>query len=227
MTGPRVLVVDDEAQIRRFLTIGLEAQGYAVSVAGSVRGGLERAALDRPAVIVLDLGLPDRDGQDFITELRGWADTPILVLSVREAEASKIAALDAGADDYLVKPYAFSELLARIEALGRRRDPEVVATRLQVDDLILDRLARNASRGGKPLTLQPREFKLLECMMQHEGQVLTRTMLLEKVWDYQFDPHTNVVDVHIARLRQKVDRGYERPLIHTVRGAGYRLSVDP
>jgi two-component system, OmpR family, response regulator len=224
----RILIIEDDRRTAEHVIKGLSEAGHVVDHAADGVAGLNLAGASTYDVLVVDRMLPGKDGLALVELLRAAGNqTPVLVLSALADVGHRVEGLKAGADDYLVKPYAFSELLARIEALGRRRDPDVVATRLQVHDLVLDRLARTASRAGKPLTLQPREFKLLECMMQHEGQVLTRTMLLEKVWDYQFDPHTNVVDVHIARLRQKVDRGFDRPLIHTVRGAGYRLSVDP
>ncbi len=224
MTGPRVLVVDDEAQIRRFLTIGLEAQGYAVSVAGSVRGGLERAALDRPAVIVLDLGLPDRDGQDFITELRGWADTPILVLSVREAEASKIAALDAGADDYLVKPFAIGELLARLRVLLRRKGDAAPEPRIEHDGLVLDLAHRRVRLDGNPVKLTRKEFDLLAFLARHRGRVLTHRQLLTEVWGPAHVADTHYLRVFMAQLRGKLGDDPAAPrFLVTEPGVGYRF----
>ncbi len=224
----RILIIEDDARTAEHVARGLSEAGHLATRAADGTTGLAMAGAEEFDAIVVDRMLPGRDGLSIVEILRASGNhVPVLVLSALADVGHRVEGLKAGADDYLVKPYAFSELLARVEALGRRREPTATETTLQVADLILDRLARTCARGGRSLSLQPREFKLLECLMQHAGQVLTRTMLLEKVWDYQFDPHTNVVDVHIARLRQKVDRGYDRPLIHTVRGSGYRLSLDP
>jgi two-component system OmpR family response regulator len=183
---------------------------------------LLRAAVEPFDVLIVDRMLPNLDGLSLVQHLRktGHA-TPVLFLSALGEVDDRVRGLRAGGDDYLAKPYAFSELLARIENLGRRRDQRAAATRLKVADLELDLLSRKASRAGQAIDLQPREFQLLETLMRHAGQVMTRTMLLEQVWNYHFDPQTNVIDVHISRLRQKIDRGFEPPLIHTVRGAGY------
>lgn len=224
MTRPCVLVIDDEAQIRRFLTIGLEAQGYAVSVAGSVREGLERAALDRPAVIVLDLGLPDRDGQDFIGELRGWADTPILVLSVREAEASKIAALDAGADDYLVKPFAIGELLARLRVLLRRRGDAPPEPLIEHQGLVLDLAHRRAHLDGNPVRLTRKEFDLLALLARNRGRVMTHRNLLTEVWGPAHVEDTHYLRVFMAQLRHKLGDDPAAPrFLVTEPGVGYRF----
>lgn len=224
----RILIIEDDARTAEHVARGMSEAGHVITHAADGVKGLALAGAEEFDVIVVDRMLPGRDGLSIVEILRASGnETPILVLSALADVGHRVEGLKAGADDYLVKPYAFSELLARVEALGRRREPGSAETKLQVGDLVMDRLARTCSRGGKTLNLQPREFKLLECLMQHAGQVLTRTMLLEKVWDYQFDPHTNVVDVHIARLRQKVDKGFEQPLIHTVRGSGYRLGLDP
>ena len=224
----RILIIEDDLRTAEHVARGLAEAGHVVSQAGDGVQGLALAGAEDFDVVVVDRMLPGRDGLSIVEILRASGNqTPVLVLSALADVGHRVEGLKAGADDYLVKPYAFSELLARVEALGRRREPGGGDTKLQVGDLVMDRLARSCARGGKTLNLQPREFKLLECLMQHAGQVLTRTMLLEKVWDYQFDPHTNVVDVHIARLRQKVDKGFDKPLIHTVRGSGYRLSLDP
>jgi two-component system OmpR family response regulator len=170
--------------------------------------------------------LPLRDGLSVISELREeGATTPLLILSAMAEVDHRIEGLKAGGDDYLTKPYAFAELQARVEALARRRDPEAVQTKLQVGDLEMDLLARSVTRGGTNILLQPREFRLLEFLMKHAGHVVTRTMLLEKVWDYHFDPQTNVIDVHVSRLRAKIDKEFATPLLHTVRGAGYRLQA--
>jgi two-component system OmpR family response regulator len=175
-------------------------------------------------VLVVDRMLPKRDGLSLIEELRAKGDhTPALILSALGQVDDRVAGLRAGGDDYLAKPYAFSELLARVEALARRRKPEVAETVYRVGDLELDRLGHTVSRSGQAIPLQPREFRLLEYLMKHAGQVVTRTMLLENVWDYHFDPQTNVIDVHISRLRAKIDRGFPEPRLHTVRGAGYMI----
>src|SRR5690606_29904772 len=171
---------------------------------------------------------PALDGLSVVQALRAAKiDTPVLILSALGKVDDRVQGLKAGADDYLVKPFAASELIARIEALKRRRTAGTAETRLRVDDLEMDLLARTVTRGGKRIELQPREFRLLECLMRHAGQVVTRTMLLEQVWDYHFDPQTNVIEVHISRLRGKIDKGFGTPLLHTVRGAGYTLRVDP
>jgi two-component system OmpR family response regulator len=175
-------------------------------------------------VMVVDRMLPRRDGLSLIGALREKnVRTPVLILSALGQVDDRIKGLRAGGDDYLTKPYAFSELLARIEALARRRAPEEGNTRLVVGDLVLDRLTHKVTRGGEAIILQPREFRLLEYLMKHAGQVVTRTMLLENVWDYHFDPQTNVIDVHISRLRSKIDKNFGNPLLHTVRGAGYSI----
>jgi two-component system OmpR family response regulator len=175
-------------------------------------------------VLVVDRMLPRRDGLGIVEELRGNGDhTPALILSALGQVDDRVAGLRAGGDDYLAKPYAISELLARVEALARRRKPDAAETVFRVGDLELDRLGHTVSRGGQTIPLQPREFRLLEYLMRHEGQVVTRTMLLENVWDYHFDPQTNVIDVHISRLRSKIDKDFEHPLLHTIRGAGYSL----
>ncbi|HEY7817286.1 MAG TPA: response regulator transcription factor, partial [Vicinamibacteria bacterium] len=174
--------------------------------------------------IVLDRMLPGLDGLSLLKSLRERGRrTPILILSALGEVDDRVEGLTRGGDDYLVKPFAFSELLARLEALHRRRDGDSAKTWLKVADLEMDLLARRVKRAGKPIELQPREFRLLEYLMRHSGQVVTRTMLLEKVWDYHFDPQTNVIDVHVSRLRSKIDKGFDPPLLHTVRGAGYAL----
>jgi len=176
-------------------------------------------------VMIIDRMLPGRDGISIIEALRREGiKTPVLVLSALGGVDDRVTGLRAGGDDYLTKPYAMSELLARVEALARRPAPEEAETRYAVGDLVLDRLGHKVTRAGTPVPLQPREYRLLEYLMKHAGQVVTRTMLLENVWDYHFDPQTNVIDVHISRLRAKIDKGQDRPLLHTVRGAGYMVS---
>jgi two-component system OmpR family response regulator len=218
----RILIIEDDRDAAQYLAKGLRESGHSAEVAEDGRDGLLRAAVEPFDVLIVDRMLPNLDGLSLVQHLRktGHA-TPVLFLSALGEVDDRVRGLRAGGDDYLAKPYAFSELLARIENLGRRRDPRAAATRLKVADLELDLLSRKASRAGQAIDLQPREFQLLETLMRHAGQVMTRTMLLEQVWNYHFDPQTNVIDVHISRLRQKIDRGFEPPLIHTVRGAGY------
>ncbi len=220
----RILVIEDDADTAEYLAKGLRESGHNADVAADGREGLLKAAADPFDVLVVDRMLPGVDGLSLVRHLRATGQTtPVLFLSALGEVDDRVQGLRAGGDDYLVKPYAFSELLARVENLGRRQRGPLVATRLKVGDLELDLLSRAVTRAGQTIDLQPREFQLLEALMRHPGQVMTRTMLLEKVWDYHFDPQTNVIDVHISRLRHKIDRGFEPPLIHTVRGAGYCL----
>ena len=220
----RVLVIEDDADAAEYLAKGLRESGHGAEVAADGRGGLLRAASEPFDVLIVDRMLPGVDGLSLVQHLRATGHTmPVLFLSALGEVDDRVKGLRAGGDDYLVKPYAFSELLARIENLGRRQSAKAVATSLRVADLELDLLTRKVTRAGQVIDLQPREFQLLETLMRHPGQVMTRTMLLEKVWNYHFDPQTNVIDVHISRLRQKIDRGFDVPLIHTVRGAGYSL----
>jgi two-component system OmpR family response regulator len=200
-----------------------------VEHADNGRDGLFMAVSEAFDAIVLDRMLPGGiDGVKILETLRGQKnDTPVLILSALADVDERVRGLRAGGDDYLTKPFAFSELLARVEALGRRGKSEGPTTKLVVDDLELDLLSRQVRRAGQKVDLQPREFRLLEYLMRHAGQVVTRTMLLEGVWDYHFDPQTNVIDVHISRLRQKVDKPFGTPLIHTVRNAGYMLRAEP
>jgi two-component system, OmpR family, response regulator len=223
----RVLVIEDDREAAAYMAKGLAESGHVVDVAGSGRDGLLMAAGTPYDVLVVDRMLPELDGLGVVQTLRATGNqTPVLFLSALGAVDDRVKGLRAGGDDYLVKPYAFSELLARLDALARRRGGGKVETRLAVADLEMDLLTRQVTRAGRVIDLQPREFQLLEALMRHPGQVMTRTMLLEKVWDYSFDPQTNVIDVHISRLRRKIDDGFDRPLIHTVRGAGYVLRAD-
>jgi two-component system OmpR family response regulator len=220
----RVLLVEDDPQLSAFLLKALREVGAVAEHAGDGREGLFLAAGGGYDVLILDRMLPKLDGLAILRTLRASGDaTPVLVLSALGEVEDRVAGLRAGGDDYLVKPFAFSELHARLEALVRRHAGEAPATRLQVADLQLDVLSREVRRAGTPIALQPREFRLLEYLMRRAGQVVTRTMLLEHVWDYHFDPQTNVIDVHISRLRAKIDKGFDPPLLHTVRGAGYIL----
>jgi two-component system OmpR family response regulator len=220
----RILVIEDDAEAAEYLAKGLRESGHAAEVVGDGRDGLLQAATGRFDVLIVDRMLPGLDGLNLVHHLRATGHaTPVLFLSALGEVDDRVKGLRAGGDDYLVKPYAFSELLARVENLARRRTTHPVKTRLAFADLELDLLSRKVTRGGRTIDLQPREFQLLEVLLRHPGQVMTRTMLLETVWDYHFDPQTNVIDVHISRLRQKIDRGFAVPLIHTVRGAGYCL----
>ena len=220
----RALIIEDDAEAAEYLAKGLRESGHAAEVVGDGRDGLLHAATGRFDVLIVDRMLPGLDGLSLVHHLRATGQTtPVLFLSALGEVDDRVKGLRAGGDDYLVKPYAFSELLARVENLARRRTTTPVATKLAFADLELDLLSRKVTRAGRAIDLQPREFQLLEVLLRHPGQVMTRTMLLETVWDYHFDPQTNVIDVHISRLRQKVDRGFDVPLIHTVRGAGYCL----
>ena len=220
----RVLIVEDDASTADFIAKGLRQAGFTPDLADNGKEGLF-LALEQPFdAIVLDRMLPGLDGLALLRTLRAAGKrTPVLLLSALGEVDDRVEGLRAGGDDYLVKPFALTELQARLEALLRRGDVKVADTLLRVGDLELDRLTRGARRGGRTIELQPREYQLLEYLMLHAGQVVTRTMLLEGVWDYHFDPQTNVIDVHISRLRAKIDKGEDRPLLHTVRGAGYCL----
>jgi two-component system, OmpR family, response regulator len=217
----RILVVEDDAEAAAYVVKGLSESGHAVDVAVDGYDGLERAKRAAFDVMIIDRMLPGLDGLSLIMALRGAGNhTPVLVLSALGEVDDRVEGLSSGGDDYLVKPFALSELLARLSALTRRGSS---ASRLNVADLEMDLLSRTVTRAGRPIDLLPREFRLLEYLMRHAGEVLTRTMLLEKVWDSHVDPQTNVIDVHVGRLRQKIDRGFAAPLLHTVRGAGYCL----
>ena len=225
----RVLVIEDDAEVARYLVKGLKESGYVVDHAPTGTDGLVMAMGETYDVLVVDRMLPGVDGLVLIETLRKSGNhTPVMILSALGDVDQRVRGLRAGGDDYLTKPFSFTELLARVEALLRRGTGGGRETVLRVGDLEMDLLAHTVRRGGRPIDLQPREFRLLEFMMRHAGHVVTRTMLLEGVWDYHFDPQTNVIDVHISRLRQKIDKGFDKPLIHTIRGAGYSLRVtDP
>ena len=224
----KVLLVEDNERVTRFVTKGLQEAGHTADHANNGRDGLFLAASERYDVIIMDRMLPGNiDGLSLISALRQSGNqTPILVLSALADVDERIKGLRAGGDDYLTKPFAFGELLARLDALGRRTRQDGTVTTLEVADLKMDLLSRKVLRGARQILLQPREFKLLEYLMRHAGQVVTRTMLLENVWDYHFDPQTNVVDVHISKLRQKIEPEPERSLLRTVRNAGYMLSAE-
>ncbi len=220
----RILVIEDDDATASYLVKGLTESGYTVERAADGRDGLFMASEGGYDAIVADRMMPKLDGLAVVRALReSGVVTPVLVLSALDRVDERVRGLKAGGDDYLTKPFAFAELLARLEALLRRPPPSDTVTRLAVGDLHLDLLTRGVTRAGRRIDLQPREFKLLEFLMRRAGQVVTRTMLLEGVWDYHFDPQTNVIDVHISRLRQKIDKDFDPPLLHTVRGAGYCL----
>ncbi len=223
----RILVVEDDLEAQRYLVNGLKEAGHVVDDAADGDIGLT-LALSRPYdVAIIDRMLPKLDGLNVVAEMREHGNaTPVLFLSALSEVDERVKGLKAGGDDYLTKPYAFVELLARLDALMRRRSPAAVKTKLQVGDLELDLLTRTATRGETGIDLQPREFRLLEYLMRHAGQVVTRTMLLQHVWDFNFDPHTNVVEMHISRLRSKIHKGFGSELIHTVRGAGYSIRAS-
>jgi two-component system OmpR family response regulator len=224
----RILVVEDDRDVAGFVVKGLREAGHVVEHAENGRDGLFMAASEAFDAIVLDRMLPGGvDGLRLLETLRAQKNaTPVLFLSALAQVDERVKGLKAGGDDYLTKPFAFSELLARVEALARRVRNEGPATKLVAGDLELDLLSRGVKRAGQKIDLQPREFRLLEYLMRHTGQVVTRTMLLEGVWDYHFDPQTNVIDVHISRLRQKIDKPFSSPMLHTVRNAGYMLRPD-
>jgi len=222
------LVIEDDKDVASFIRNGLAQAGYNVDHADNGKDGLFLATTEDYDVLVVDRMLPGVDGLTLIRTLRASQDsTPVLILSALGEVDDRVKGLKAGGDDYLVKPFAFSELLARLEALDRRAKTggDAPSTVLKAADLEMDLLRREVRRGSELIDLQPREFQLLEFLLRHAGQVVTRTMLLEGVWDYHFDPQTNVIDVHVSRLRSKIDRGFDRPLLHTVRGVGYRLDA--
>jgi two-component system, OmpR family, response regulator len=222
----RILIVEDDLEAADAMARGLGEAGHDCVQAPDGREGLKAAQDGQFDVMIVDRMMPNMNGVQLVESLRREGDhTPVLFLSALGEVGDRVDGLQAGADDYLVKPYAFAELIARIEALSRRRDTGSVHTLLKVGELEMDLIARTVHRAGKEIDLQPREFQLLEFMMRHAGQSVTRTMLLEKVWHYHFDPQTNVIDVHISRLRSKIDKGFDRPMLQTVRGAGYRLDA--
>jgi two-component system OmpR family response regulator len=224
----KLLLVEDNERVSQFVIKGLKEAGHTTDHADNGRDGLFLAASEHYDVIIMDRMLPGQiDGLAIIEALRKAGNrTPILILSALSDVDERIRGLKSGGDDYLTKPFAFGELLARLDALARRAQGSNTETTLDVGDLRVDLLSRRATRGERVITLQPREFKLLEYLMRHADQVVTRTMLLENVWDYHFDPQTNVVDVHISKLRQKIDNDSERPLLRTVRNAGYMLTAS-
>ena len=220
----RILLIEDDASVAEFICKALAERGHEVQHAADGLKGVAAAEGGRFDVLIVDRMLPRLDGLSVIKQLRSQGDsTPVLILSALGAVDDRVQGLQAGGDDYLIKPFAVEELMARIDALVRRSEAAMPPTRLKVGDLEIDLLTHKVSRAGVAISLQPREFRLLEYLMKHAGQVVTRTMLLENVWDYHFDPQTNVIDVHVSRLRQKVDKDFDVQLITTVRGVGYTL----
>jgi two-component system OmpR family response regulator len=223
-TAMRLLIIEDDRDAADYLIKAFREVGHVADRAGDGEEGLALALDGQYDVLIVDRMLPKRDGLSVIGTLREKGiETPALILSALGQVDDRVKGLRAGGDDYLPKPYSFSELLARVEVLSRRRGGRSEDTVYRVANLELDRLSHQVTRAGEEISLQPREFRLLEYLMKHAGQVVTRTMLLENVWDYHFDPQTNVIDVHISRLRSKIDKGYSPPLLHTVRGAGYMI----
>lgn len=224
--GHKILIVEDDEATASFIAKGMDEAGFTVDRVDNGRDGLFQASDGSYDAIILDRMLPNMDGMSVLGALRAAkVETPIIILSALGTPEDRVNGLLAGSDDYLVKPFTFAELLARVNLLVRKGASTEVETSLTCGNLQLDLLLRKVTRGEKTIDLQPREFRLLEYLMRHSDQVVTRTMLLEGVWDYHFDPGTNVIDVHISRLRRKLDDGHEYPLLHTVRGAGYRLGV--
>ncbi len=223
----KILVIEDDREAADYLRKALAEAGHTAHVACDGEAGFAMASEGDYDVLVVDRMLPRRDGLSVIAGLRARGiGTPVLILSALGEVDDRVTGLRAGGDDYLTKPYAFSELLARVEVLDRRSGAREVETQYRVGDLELDRLSHTVRRAGREIPLQPREFRLLEYLMRHAGQVVTRTMLLENVWDYHFDPQTNVIDVHVSRLRSKIEKGFGPPVLHTVRGAGYVLKAE-
>ena len=220
----RALLVEDDTTIAEFVVRGLREAGFVVDHAADGEAGLTAAATQPYDVAIVDLMLPKRDGLSLIEGLRRQGvTTPVLILSARRSVDDRVRGLQTGGDDYLTKPFAFAELLARVQALVRRATRTPEPTTLTVEDVTLDLLSRRVTRAGKPLDLRPREFTLLEYLMRNQGKVVSKTMILSHVWEYNFDPQTNIVDVLVSRLREKIDRPFEKKLLHTVRGVGYVL----
>lgn len=222
----RILLIEDDAETAYYISRGLSEDGHDISTARDGREGLGLAGSEEWDLLIVDRMLPEMDGLSIVQALRlAGSITPVLFLTTLGGVDDRVHGLNAGADDYLVKPFSFAELLARVAALGRRSPRLAVETNLKIADLEIDLLARTVVRGGAPIELLPREFRLLEYLMRHAEQTVTRAMLLENVWDVHFEPNTTVVETHISRLRSKIDRGKSIPLIHTLRGTGYTLRV--
>lgn len=222
----KLLIIEDDREAAAFIEKGFQESGHTVDLSADGETGLNLAETGIYDVIIVDRMLPRRDGLSVISALRAKGiETPALILSALGQVDDRISGLKAGGDDYLTKPYSFAELLARVEGLGRRRSSNGPQTVYETAGLRLDRLSNAVSRNGRDIVLQPREFRLLEYLMSRSGQVVTRTMLLEGVWDLHFDPQTNIIDVHISRLRSKIETGFENPILHTVRGRGYMIKA--
>ncbi|MDX2073308.1 MAG: response regulator transcription factor [Alphaproteobacteria bacterium] len=222
----KILLIEDDAEAAQYLLKGLREQGHVLDHAAQGKDGLFMATTEKYDAMIIDRMIPEVDGLTIVQTLRASNnETPIILLTALDKVDEKVKGLKAGADDYLAKPYSFTELLARLETITRRKPGEKAQTKLTCGDLEMDLLTRTVTRGGKDIELQAREFALLEYLLRNSGQVVTRTMLLEHVWDYNFDPQTNVIDVHISRLRQKIDKGFDKSLIQTLRGAGYKLAA--
>lgn len=220
----KLLLIEDDKESAQYLIRGLKEQGHVVDHAANGKDGLFLAASEKYDAMIIDRMVPEVDGVTIVQTLRASNnETPVLFLTALDKVEEKVKGLKAGADDYLAKPYSFTELLARLETITRRRSGEKAATKLTCGELEMDLLTRSVRRAGKNIDLQAREFALLEYLMRNSGTVVTRTMLLEQVWDYNFDPQTNVIDVHISRLRQKIDKGFDKSMIQTLRGSGYKL----
>ena len=222
----KLLLIEDDIESAKYLMKGLKEQGYVIDHCANGKEGLFMAASEKYDAMIIDRMVPEVDGITIIQTLRASGNqTPMIILTALDKVEERVKGLKSGADDYLAKPYSFTELLARLEAITRRKAGEKAVTKLVCGDLEMDLLTRDVSRAGKLIELQAREFALLEYLIRNHGTVVTRTMLLEHVWDYNFDPQTNVIDVHISRLRQKIDKGFEKSMIQTLRGAGYKLVV--
>jgi two-component system, OmpR family, response regulator len=226
--GRKILLVEDDLETASYLSRGLAEEGHSVEHVSEGRDGLFRATDGSFDLIILDRMVPGLDGLSLLKAMRAaLVETPVLILSALASVTDRIEGLESGSDDYLVKPFSFGELLARVNALLRRGEGRVAPDlRIVVGDLEIDPLSRVVRRAGRVIDLKPREYRLLEYLARNEGRVVTRTMLLEQVWDYHFDPGTNVIDVHVSRLRRKLEDGFERPILHAVRGAGYRLAAS-
>ena len=223
-----LLIIEDDPAALEYVAKGFEQEGWTAERASDGRDGLYFATSGAFELVILDRNLPGMDGLAVLKALRAAGnETPVIILSALAHVDERVRGLRAGGDDYVVKPFAFSELSARVDALLRRKTPAAVQTTLSCGGLVMDLVARRVTRDGRQLDLLPREFKLLEYLLRHRDQIVTRTMLLEGVWDYRFDPHTNIIDTHISRLRKKLEEGFDAPLLHTVRGVGYRLSETP
>ncbi|PZQ64687.1 MAG: DNA-binding response regulator [Phenylobacterium zucineum] len=223
--GAKILVVEDDAETAETVLNGLRQEGYTVEHVADGRDALYLASSAEFDALILDRMLPGLDGLSVVKALRAaGVQTPLLFLSALDQTDERVRGLNAGGDDYLPKPFAFSELSARVSAMLRRPAARQTVTTMACADLEMDLLSRRVTRGGRRLDLLPREFKLLEHLLRHKDRVVTRTMMLEDLWDYRFDPHTSLIDTHVSRLRKKIDEGFDRPLLHTVRGSGYRLS---